>query len=233
MLEVDLDARIGPLPLRAHFSIASGPLALVGPNGAGKTSLLRVLLGVLGPARGRIALDGVPLLDTARGIELPPEQRRLGYVPQHYALFPHLSVLANVEFGMPRGLSRPARALALLESLEVAHLAGRRPAALSGGERQRVALARALAAEPKALLLDEPLAALDVGARRQVRDFLAARLRTLALPTLLITHDAGDACALAERIAVLENGALVQLGTPDELRAAPATRFVADFLSGH
>ncbi len=232
MLELDLEARVGPLSLRARLSIDKGPLALVGPNGAGKTSLLRVLLGVLGPARGRIALDGTALLDSARGIDLPPERRRLGYLPQHSALFPHLSVIANVEFGMPRGPGRLGRAFALLESLEVAHLASRRTAALSGGERQRVALARALAAEPKALLLDEPLAALDVGARRQVRDFLAARLRALALPALVITHDAGDACALADRIAVLESGALTQVGTPDELRAAPATAFVADFFAG-
>ena len=234
MLEVDVEARIGPLSVSARLSIEGGPLALVGPNGAGKTSLLRVLLGVAGPARGRIALDGVTLLDSARGIDLPPEERRLGYVPQHFALFPHLSAVANVEFGISRshGPGRRARALALLESLEVAHLAGRRPAALSGGERQRVALARALAPGPKALLLDEPLSALDVGARRQVRDFLAAQLRALSLPALVVTHDAGDAEALAGRIAVLEGGALVQVGTPAELRAAPATRFVADFFGG-
>ncbi len=230
-LELDLEARVGSLSLRARLEIDGGPLALVGPNGAGKTSLLRVLLGVLGPARGRIALDGVALLDSARGIDLPPEERRLGYVPQHFALFPHLSTIANVEFGI-EGPARRVRALALLESLEIAHLAERRPAALSGGERQRVALARALAAGPKALLLDEPLAALDVGARRQVRDFLAARLRALSLPALVVTHDAADAEALAERIAVLEGGALVQVGTPAELRTAPATRFVANFFAG-
>jgi molybdate transport system ATP-binding protein len=231
MLELDLEARVGPLALRARLSIGNGPLALVGPNGAGKTSLLRALLGVR-PARGTIALDGAALLDTARGIDLPPERRRLGYLPQHAALFPHLTVIANVEFGMPRQPGRLERALGLLESLEVGHLASRRTTALSGGERQRVALARALAAEPKALLLDEPLAALDAGARRQVRDFLAARLRALALPALVITHDAADACALADRIAVLEQGALTQIGTPAELRAAPATQFVADFFDG-
>ena len=229
MLELDLEAAVGPLQLRVRLTLPPGPLALVGPNGAGKTSLLRALLGVLGPARGRVALDGAVLLDSSRGVNLPPEERRLGYLPQQFALFPHLSAVENVEFGMPRAegaRDRRARALALLESLALAHLAQRRPGALSGGERQRVALARALAPGPRALLLDEPLAALDVGARRQVRDFLAERL--LTLPALIVTHDAADAEALAGRIAVLEGGALVQVGTAAELRAAPATRFVEE-----
>ncbi len=159
--------------------------------------------------------------DAARGIDWKPERRRVGYVPQDYALFPHLSVAGNVRFASRR--DRPD----LLARLDIAHLADARPAQLSGGERQRVALARALAREPRVLLLDEPFGALDALTRQHVRDELADMLATLRLPSLLVTHAFDDASALAARVGVLDEGRLLQLDTPAGVLAAPATATVA------
>ena len=237
MLTVDVAGRVGAMELRVALTAARAPLVLAGPNGAGKTSVLLFVLGVLRPHAGRVAVGERVLFDAGARIDVPTEERRIGYVPQDYALFPHLTVVENVEFALDCGGARLARgprrdaALALLAELEVAALAGRRPATLSGGERQRVALARALAVSPQALLLDEPLAALDVGARRQVRAFLAGYLARLGLPAIVVTHDPADAFALGERIAVIEAGRLVQVGSADELRAAPASPFVAEFVA--
>lgn len=235
VLAIDVEARIGDLELSVHLETGEGPIVLVGPNGAGKTSLLLLVLGALRPRRGRIRLDGEALFDAERGIDLPPEERGLGYVPQDYGLFTQMSVLGNVAFGLEcrhrlRRAERRRRALALLEELEVAHLAQRSPASLSGGEGQRVALARALASAPRALLLDEPLAALDASVRRQLRDFLPERLKTLRLPAIVVTHDAADAAAFGADVAVLESGRLVQRGSLAELRARPATEFVRELV---
>jgi ABC-type sulfate/molybdate transport systems ATPase subunit len=216
------------LPLRAfelELSLeVDGVVALVGPSGAGKTSTLRVVAGLVEPARGRVSLGGETWLDTERGICLPPERRRAGLVFQEYALFPHLSVRGNVAYGA-RG--RPVQQL--LERFRVAHLADAHPADLSGGERQRVALARALAREPAMLLLDEPLAALDAHTKSAVRGELAELLRGLGLPTLLVTHDYEDAAALADEVGVVVDGRLRQLATPVELVARPQDAFVASF----
>jgi molybdate transport system ATP-binding protein len=211
---------------------------LAGPNGAGKTSILLMLLGSVKPIAGRIAVDDRVLLDLKHDIQLDVEERGLGYVPQDYGLFPHLTVRQHVTFSLScqaaRGTrrDRQQRAQAWLAELNLTQLAERRTSALSGGEKQRVALARALAAQPRALLLDEPLAALDVGARSEVRRFLAAYLARLDLPTLIVTHDAADASMLGERIAVIEAGRIVQLGTWAELRAQPASPFVEKFVAG-
>ena len=165
------------------------------------------------------------------GIDLPPEQRRLGYVPQQYALFPHLTVAQNVGFGIDKSCStRDATVSDLLDDLGIAHLADRFPTALSGGEKQRVALARALAVKPRALLLDEPLAALDADARQRVRTLLSERLSSLDLPTLVVSHDVDDVEALGQRVAVLEGGRITQVGTLQELRSRPASPFVEHFL---
>jgi molybdate transport system ATP-binding protein len=214
------------LPLRS-FELALGlhverTVALVGPSGAGKTSVLRVIAG-LSRARGRVALDDEAWLDTAMGIDRRPEERRVGLVFQEYALFPHLSVRANVAY------AGKARVDELLERFHIAHVADARPGALSGGERQRVALARALAREPAVLLLDEPLAALDAHTKAQVRSELHELLRELALPTLLVTHDYEDAAALADEVGVIVDGTLRQLASPAELVARPADAFVASF----
>jgi molybdate transport system ATP-binding protein len=217
------------LPLRAfelELAIALGreTVALVGPSGAGKTTVLRAIAGLARPARGRVTCGGETWFDAARRIDLRPEERAVGLVAQDYALFPHLSVERNVAFGGPPG--------DLLERLGIAHLARARPRELSGGERQRVALARALAREPKVLLLDEPLAALDPHTRAAVRAELAALLGGLRLPTLLVTHDFEDAATLATRVGVLVEGRLRQLAAPAELVAAPADPFVAALAGG-
>jgi molybdate transport system ATP-binding protein len=216
------------LPLRA-FAVelaldVSGTVALVGPSGAGKTSVLRVIAGLTQPRRGRVSLDGERWLDTERGVSLPPDRRRVGLVFQDYALFPHLTVRANVAFG-----ARGASVDALLERFRIGHLAAAHPEALSGGERQRVALARALARGPAVLLLDEPLAALDSHTKAEVRHELAELLEELSLPTLLVTHDYEDAAALADEVGVLVDGRLRQLGAPAELVARPRDAFVASF----
>ena len=216
------------LPLRA-FELelgleVAGVVALVGPSGAGKSSALRVVAGLARPPRGRVALGEEVWLDAGRGLFLPPERRRVGLVFQEYALFPHLSVHANVAYGAG---GKPVTDL--LERLRIAHLADARPRELSGGERQRVALARALAREPEVLLLDEPLSALDAHTKSAVRAELAELLRGLGLPTLLVTHDYEDAAALADEVGVLVDGRLRQLSTPAELVANPQDAFVASF----
>jgi molybdate transport system ATP-binding protein len=225
---------VGPLnirvshPLRAFrlevtLAIGSETVALVGPSGAGKTTLLRAVAGLLRPEHGSVAIGGDVWLDTTTGVCLPPEKRSVGLVFQEYALFPHMTVSENVAYG------GRARADELLARFGLGSLARARPAKLSGGERQRVALARALAREPSVLLLDEPLAALDTQTRSALRAELGEELRELGLPTLLVTHDYGDAAALANRIGVLVDGQIAQLGTPAELVASPVSPFVAEF----
>jgi molybdate transport system ATP-binding protein len=235
-LRLHLVARVGTLALEVELETGPGTLALVGPNGAGKSSLLALALGLLPVERGRVAVGSSVLRDTSARIDVPLEHRQLGYVPQDYALFPHLDVRANIAFALASAPSRPpkaerARRLAeVLDELGLAALAARRPQTLSGGEKQRVALARAVAASPRALLLDEPLAALDVHSRGEVRAFLASFLRRTALPAVVVSHDADDARLLGQRIAVLEAGRISQLGSWEELRARPASPFVERFV---
>jgi molybdate transport system ATP-binding protein len=237
MLRAAMERQVGDLHIAVGFEVADGALVLVGPNGAGKTTILLMLLGVVPPDRGRIDLAGETLVDTSTGIDVPIEQRRLGYVPQHYALFPHLTVRRNVEFALASSSdngdrrTHAERVHEALADLDLIGLAERRVTSLSGGERQRVALARALSVKPRALLFDEPLAALDIHARQEVRTFLANKLARLVMPTLVVTHDPVDARMLGARIAVLERGAIVQLGTWVELAARPASPFVAEFVA--
>jgi molybdate transport system ATP-binding protein len=213
------------LPLRAFdveldLEVGAETLALVGPSGAGKTSVLRAVAGLARPSRGVIACAGETWFDSERRVEVRPEDRSVGYVFQEYALFPHLTVEQNVAFG-------GGRADRLLWQLRLERLAKVKPGELSGGERQRVAIARALARSPQVLLLDEPMAALDPHTRGSVRAELHDLLRELALPSLLVTHDFEDAAALADRIGVLAEGTLRQVGTPADLLGAPADPFVA------
>jgi molybdate transport system ATP-binding protein len=232
-LEVDVTGAVGALPLAAAFATGDAPLVFVGPNGAGKTSVLMMILGALAPARGRIALAGETLYDGAAGVDVPIEERGIGFLPQRYALFPHLDALHNVAYGVRAGSrdERLDRARGALAELDVAALAARRPAALSGGEAQRVALARALARRPRALILDEPLAALDVTVRRDVRRFLAERLRAWRLPTVVVTHDPADVEALDGDVLVMERGAVTQTGRLADLRREPRTDFVREFVA--
>ncbi|HEY3069443.1 MAG TPA: ABC transporter ATP-binding protein [Gaiellaceae bacterium] len=226
-LRFDLSLSRRSFTIQVALELGDEPFALVGPSGAGKTSVLRVLAGLVKPDAGSIALGETVWLDAAQDIDLPPERRSVGLVFQDYALFPHMTVAENVAYAGRH------RATELLETFGIAHLAGERPGGISGGERQRVALARALARDPGVLLLDEPLAALDAHTRARVRGELRELLQSLALPTLLVTHDFQDAAALAPRVGVIVEGRLVQTGTPAELVADPATPFVADFTGGN
>jgi molybdate transport system ATP-binding protein len=218
-----LEARTARASLDVELIVADGEcLALAGPSGAGKTTILQIVAGLHTPDHGLVECGG------ATWTELPPERRRCGYVFQDYALFPHLSAWRNVAYGID-GKDRKPKALALLERLGLTHRAQAKPAELSGGERQRVALARALAREPEVLLLDEPLSALDVRTRAAAARELAAVLREADVPTLLVTHDFGEAALLGNRVGVIDKGRIVQLGAPAELSAKPASAFVADF----
>ena len=218
-LYFSLDIPLREFALDVELTVGREVVALVGPSGAGKTTLLRAIAG-LQPAHGRISVDGDDWLDSARGLDLPAEERSVGLVFQEYALFPHLTVRKNVEFGRKGGA-------ALLERFGLATLADAKPRELSGGERQRVALARALAPDPAVLLLDEPLSALDAHTRGEVRAELQQLLREADRPTLVVTHDFEDAATLATQVGVLVQGRLRQLGTPAELVASPADPFVA------
>ena len=210
------------VPLRSfdvELTLAvEGTVALVGPSGAGKSTVLRAVAGLVRPAAGRIALGGEVWFDEHAWRR--PEDRRVGMLFQHYALFPHLSVRENVRFGA-HGDVTP-----LLERFGLAPLADAKPATLSGGEQQRVALARALARSPRALLLDEPLAALDAHTRAQIRGDLRDVLRTSGLPALVVTHDFEDAASLADLVGVVVDGKLRQLASPAALVARPADAFV-------
>jgi molybdate transport system ATP-binding protein len=231
-LRVEARSLLGALELDVALDVAPGEcVALAGPSGAGKTSVLRVVAGLLSPMHGRVACGDEAWLDTERGISVPAERRRCGYLFQEYALFGHLSAWRNVAYGLhgtPRAQREP-HARALLERFGLGDRGDVRPGTLSGGERQRVALARALARRPAALLLDEPLSALDARTRAAASRELGAVIRDAAVPVLLVTHDFTEAALLADRVAVMDGGRVLQQGTASALAAAPATAFVADF----
>jgi ABC-type sulfate/molybdate transport systems ATPase subunit len=225
-LRVRFDHLLRSFRASADLTVERGEtVALVGPSGAGKTTVLRVVAGLLRPDEGLVALDDVVLLDTERRIDVAPEHRRVGYLFQEYALFPHLDVWHNVRFGARRAEDVDP----LLHRFRIAELAHARVRELSGGERQRVALARALAREPALLLLDEPLSALDAHTRAGVRAELRELLDGLGLPTILVTHDFEDAATLAHRVGVISDGEILQLDTPTDLVAVPRDAFVASF----
>jgi ABC-type sulfate/molybdate transport systems ATPase subunit len=229
--QVSIAAKLGSLNLEVDIHTDSATSVIIGPNGSGKTTLLRIIAGAYSPDQGRISVGGRILFDDKQLVDLPPEEREVGYVPQGYGLFPHLSVAANVAYGLRKTAaeSRKRTVLEFLEEMECADLADRMPSSLSGGEQQRVALARALILFPKLVLLDEPLGALDASARRRMRGFLASHLRKRATPTIVVTHDVRDIVALDAHVLVLENGVVVQSGTPLQLKENPATDFVAEF----
>jgi molybdate transport system ATP-binding protein len=227
VLHATVALRLGSLDLDVDVDVADGEtLALLGPNGAGKTTILRAVAGLVPLDAGRVELDGVDV--TA----LPPSARPIGFVFQDHLLFPRLSALDNVAFGLqsrgtPKAEAR-RRARAWLERVEVGDHADARPGALSGGQAQRVALARALAPEPRLLLLDEPLASLDVGGRAHVRAELRRHVATFGGPRLLVTHDPLDAAVLADRVAIVEDGRITQRGTFADVASRPRSRYVAD-----
>lgn len=230
MLEVrGLTKRFGEVTAVADFSLAVADgetVALLGPSGCGKTTVLRIIAGLEQPDAGQVLLAGRDATDW------PPERRGVGLVFQSYALFPHLSVEANVAYGLRfrRGVDRVARVEELLSLVGLSGYERRKPHQLSAGQQQRVALARALAPEPGILLLDEPLSALDAALRKELRAELRALLGKLGMTALYVTHDQEEALALADRVAVMREGRLDQVAPPAELYARPRTPFVAAFL---
>jgi len=235
MWQARVEVSVGHLTLEVDLEGDARPVALIGPNGSGKTTLLRTIAGAYAPLSGHIQLGDRVVYDSVSGVDLPPEERRVGYVPQGYGLFPHLRVIDNVAFGWrpePSGEDgKPGRAVAteLLKRLGCSHLAHRWPRSLSGGEGQRVALARALMIDPRILLLDEPLSAMDATARRALRSYLAQHLASRQAPALVVTQDVRDVTALGATVFALEGGRIVQSGPAAELAAHPATEFVAEF----
>jgi len=232
MLTAHVAVRIGTLDLDVAIDAAPGEIvAVLGPNGAGKSTFLRAVAGLVRLDAGRVELDEIVLEDAARGIQLPPEHRPIGVVFQDYLLFPHLSALENVAFGLrARGVAaREARtrARSWLDRLGLGDHADAKPRALSGGQAQRVALARALAIDPRLLLLDEPLAALDASARGAVRRDLRRHLASFAGIRIVITL---EAVALADRLVILERGRVVQTGSPADVTQRPRSRYVADLV---
>jgi molybdate transport system ATP-binding protein len=231
-LDVDIAVHRGAFRLQVAMTVSPGEvLGVLGPNGAGKTTLLRTLAGLTAVTEGSVRLGDTVLDDADSGTFLAAEQRPVGLVFQNYRLFPHLSVRDNVAFaarsrGASRGESRRHAEL-FLGRLDLASMAGRKPAELSGGQAQRVALARALAAEPAMLLLDEPLSALDARTRLEVRTELRRHLEDFPGPVLLVTHDPLEAMVMTDRLLVIEEGRVVQHGTPAQVARRPATQYVA------
>ena len=217
---------------RVDLAVPAGTVtALLGPSGCGKTTLLRIVAGFERPDRGTVGVGARVV--AGPGVNVPPERRRVGIVPQEHALFPHLSVAANVGYGLSRKTPRAAGAARVEEVLALAGLAGlgdRMPHELSGGQQQRVALARALAPEPSVVLLDEPFGSLDAALRVELRADIAAVLRASGATAVLVTHDQDEALSMADRVAVMRDGRIVQVGSPDEVYQRPADLWVAGFV---
>jgi molybdate transport system ATP-binding protein len=231
-LRVEIKKALPGFTLDVAWHAGDGVAVLFGPSGAGKTLTLQCLAGLLRPDAGRIVVDDRVLFDSARGVDLPPQARKVGYVFQGYALFPHLTVAENVGFGLrdrPR-TARAGRVAEVLERLGLRGLETRYPRELSGGQRQRVALGRALAIDPALLLLDEPLSALDAPLRRALRDELREILRGWGTAAVLVTHDFTEAYRLADRIVVYDNGGVIQAAPRAELLWQPASESVAQIM---
>ena len=229
-VSVQIRKRLGKdFELHLAISLPPGITILFGPSGAGKTTLLDCIAGLVHSDAGRIAIAENTLFDSALGINVPPQRRKVGYVFQDLALFPHLSVEGNVEYGLSRldKRERKRRSAVLLESFRIGHLRSRRPGQISGGERHRVALARALVIDPGILLLDEPLAALDAAIKSKIVDDLRTWNQEHRVPVVYVTHSREEVFALGERAIVLENGRVIAQGTPHQVMSAPQHETVA------
>ena len=232
-LDVALTSRLPGFTLDVRWSAGDGVAVLFGPSGAGKSLTLACLAGLARPDAGRIVVDGRVLFDSAGGVDLPPQRRRVGFVFQNLALFPHLSVAENIGFGLrdrPRA-ERERKVAEVVERLGLGGLERRAPREVSGGQRQRVALGRALAIDPALLLLDEPLSALDLPLRRALRDELRTTLRDLRTAAVVVTHDFTEAYRLGDHIVVYEGGRVVQAAPRSELLWQPASEAVARIMS--
>jgi len=227
VLAVDVERRLGALDLSARFETTGGVTALFGPSGAGKTSVVNMIAGLLKPDRGRIALDDTVLFDSVKGIDVPPHRRRIGYVFQEGRLFPHLSVRQNLDYGRrmsgrPREVGEFERIVALLD---IGHLLDRRPGKLSGGERQRVAVGRALLMGPRLLLLDEPLASLDTGHKREILPYLVRLRDDAGIPMVYVTHTPAEVRRIATTVVRLDAGRVIAAGGLELLKEAEADAF--------
>lgn len=232
-LHVDIRKKLGDFVLETAFDAENAVTGLLGASGCGKSMTLKCIAGVETPDSGCIMLDGETLFDSARGINLKPQQRRVGYLFQQYALFPHLTVERNILTGLHRERDAAARQRRLRDIIEMMQLEGLeklRPAQLSGGQAQRVALARMLVNEPRLLLLDEPFSALDAKIRQQMREELKKIQSDLGITVVFVTHDQEEAMALSHRIVVMNKGKFEQVGTPTEIYDQPKTRHVAGFI---
>ncbi len=239
MIQASIHKRLyganGEFQLDVALDVAEGEfVALFGPSGVGKTTLLRCLAGLEQPDQGKLAVNGETWLDSAAGIQLPPQQRRVGYMFQDYALFPNMTVRGNLEFALRKGANKK-RADDLLALMELGELQHRKPEMLSGGQKQRVALARALASEPRLLLLDEPFSALDAQMRSRLHDEVLRLQRQFGLTAIIVSHDVSEVYKLATRVMVMEAGRLVQQGRPAQVFSAGQTsgkfRFTGEILA--
>jgi molybdate transport system ATP-binding protein len=222
VLDVDVEKQLGAFKLSARFQAAHGATALFGPSGAGKTSVVNMIAGLVTPDRGTITLDDTVLFDAGKGIDMPPHRRRIGYVFQEGRLFPHLSVRQNLDYGRrmsgePRDEGEFERIAALLD---IGHLLDRRPGKLSGGERQRVAVGRALLMGPRLLLLDEPLASLDTGHKREILPYLVRLRDDAGIPLVYVTHTAAEVRRIATTVVRLDGGRVVATGGLELLKDA-------------
>jgi molybdate transport system ATP-binding protein len=222
VLAVDVEKQLGALKLAVRFDAARGATALFGPSGAGKTSVVNMIAGLLTPDRGAIAIDGAVLFDAARGIDVPPHRRRIGYVFQEGRLFPHLSVRQNLDYGrrMSGRLRKASEFERIVALLDIGHLLDRRPRMLSGGERQRVAVGRALLMGPRLLLLDEPLASLDAAHKREILPYLVRLRDDAGIPMVYVSHTAAEVRRIATTVVRLDAGKVVAAGGLDLLKDA-------------
>lgn len=232
MLSVDFSMRLGAFELAPRFDADSGLIVLCGSSGAGKSLTLQAIAGIARPDAGTIELAGRRLFDASSHIDVIPQARRVGYVPQGQALFPHMTAAQNIAFGVPPEDRDRTRAIVgdLMEKVGLAELEDRRPRQLSGGQQQRVALARALAADPHILLLDEPFSALDTALHAELRELISEVQAARGIPVLIVTHDLGDAFSLGDRVVVIEAGRVLQQGAREDIFYRPATRRVAELV---
>jgi len=222
VLAVDVEKKLGALKLNVKFEATNGATALFGPSGAGKTSVINMIAGLVAPDRGAISLDDAVLFDSVKGIDVPPHRRRIGYVFQEGRLFPHLSVRQNLDYGrrmsgVPRDTDEFGR---IAELLDIGHLLDRRPGRLSGGERQRVAVGRALLMRPKLLLLDEPLASLDAGHKREILPYLVRLRDDAGIPMVYVSHTTAEVRRIATTVVRLDAGRVVAAGGLELLKDA-------------